>query len=402
VLKTYAILNFKASPAGNSKWHAPHIVSADLNAKELRARGWKTRRYDLAKKTELSSFIKDVDSGAISDVLTNNLSFPCIREADMKARLERHNINIVSVNADWSWLFLNTFYSAKGQNNRPASSDELKHFTTVLNVDAADNHLVEQIVPRSSYVGRFRPFAINPHGRSQPIPMQDRDIDVLFVSSFQGRLIGNSISNFPWIGKVDTFIRQYETERLNGTVLNAVVTFLKAQGIVTSDELNVDHAFAAMYATFTLRQLRKENVLNQLRPFKVRFASDHVRENADQLPRQWVSSDVIPFEELLQLYKRSKIVVNVLPTTYFGIAERILTAMSYGAVPITDTNPYIEQTFTDGQDMLFFDFSGSSLTDKIEYYLANLNELQEISHRALERAHTEFSVKQSIDHMLNK
>lgn len=60
-------------------------------------------------------------------------------------------------------------------------------------------------------------------------------------------------------------------------------------------------------------------------------------------------------EKCLTVWQQSKIALNTMTWHKDGITERILNAMLQKAVVLTERNPYMEEAFSDGRDVLLYD-----------------------------------------------
>ena len=60
-------------------------------------------------------------------------------------------------------------------------------------------------------------------------------------------------------------------------------------------------------------------------------------------------------DDSLKVLADAKIALNVMPWFRGGFQERIASAMLCGAISLTDTSTYIEDNFTDGEDILIYD-----------------------------------------------
>lgn len=64
--------------------------------------------------------------------------------------------------------------------------------------------------------------------------------------------------------------------------------------------------------------------------------------------------DPLPYEEVIEVMKKSKIVLNSCPWSKNGVHERIFAGIACGAAVITNGNRYIQKHFTDGDDIVFY------------------------------------------------
>ncbi len=64
-----------------------------------------------------------------------------------------------------------------------------------------------------------------------------------------------------------------------------------------------------------------------------------------------------PFAEIFRYMSASKVALNVMPWFKAGSHERIFNALLSGACPVSDKSTWLEQKFTDGEDMVFYDLN---------------------------------------------
>jgi hypothetical protein len=77
----------------------------------------------------------------------------------------------------------------------------------------------------------------------------------------------------------------------------------------------------------------------------------------------------VPFEEALQLMRRSRLVLNANANFGEGSHERVLSALIAGACAATDTSTFYTSEFQDGRDILLFRWT------ELERGIARINEL---------------------------
>jgi spore maturation protein CgeB len=97
---------------------------------------------------------------------------------------------------------------------------------------------------------------------------------------------------------------------------------------------------------------------------------------------------LLPFQEwprVVELMRESKIVINVQPFHIYGSHERLMTAMAHGAAVATDRNPYLEERFEDGQDLIFYEFTKGHLRKKLMDYLENIDHLRSVAQQGAEK-----------------
>lgn len=81
----------------------------------------------------------------------------------------------------------------------------------------------------------------------------------------------------------------------------------------------------------------------------------------------------VNYFEALNLLKKSKICLNSMPFFKCGTHERIFASLACGAVPFTKNNQYLNQHFSDGNNLLFYS-SFDEVNKKIHHFLENEKE----------------------------
>lgn len=100
--------------------------------------------------------------------------------------------------------------------------------------------------------------------------------------------------------------------------------------------------------------------------------------------------EVLPFQTwpgIQDFMRDSKIVVNIMPFHIRALHERLMTAMVLGCVVFADRTPLLEELFTDGKDIVFFDYRKGDLGEKIRHYLAHPEKLKTIAENAARKMH---------------
>lgn len=82
----------------------------------------------------------------------------------------------------------------------------------------------------------------------------------------------------------------------------------------------------------------------------------------------------VPFHEMLDILKQSKITLNSMPFFRDGTHERIFAGLACGAFPVTSESQYLREQFQEGQELLFYQSKNkSNISDEIEHLLQNEN-----------------------------
>lgn len=81
--------------------------------------------------------------------------------------------------------------------------------------------------------------------------------------------------------------------------------------------------------------------------------------------------DPVPFQQLVEIMKKSQIVLNNSPCIKHGAHPRIFTGIACGAMVFTGANAYICEQFKDRESLAFYRYNElTSLDELIAYYLS--------------------------------
>lgn len=92
-------------------------------------------------------------------------------------------------------------------------------------------------------------------------------------------------------------------------------------------------------------------------------------------------------DECLEIWQKSKIALNIMSWHKNAITERIINSMLQKAVVLTEKNPYLENQFEDGQDIMYYELDHLEKLPKIiSSLLESEQELTEIGERGYKKA----------------
>ena len=208
-------------------------------------------------------------------------------------------------------------------------------------------------------------FHYVPHGGnlpvSQPKEYLDREINVAFMGSYSDtQPLENTMNQLPDLIKmvVNNVIKNYYatwTEPLENLY---DYEFRKYQLNLSREE------FAGFMNELTcvdqyLRALNRELILNTLTSngVKVDVFGAGWEHYACPNPENLCIHGQIGYTEVLETMCNSKIVLNPLPLFTNGSHERVFTSMLCGAVCVSEKNLYLQQEFTDNENITFFNMA---------------------------------------------
>ncbi len=112
----------------------------------------------------------------------------------------------------------------------------------------------------------------------------------------------------------------------------------------------------------------------------------------------------VTVEESLMVMEESRISLNVMAWHKDGFTERIANSMLNNSVVLTDKSTFLQENFTDGEDILLYDLLHlDRMTKTIKRYLDEPgNALKKIAAKAYDKAEEKYTWKQTAEELLRK
>ncbi|MCL2252832.1 MAG: glycosyltransferase [Lachnospiraceae bacterium] len=244
-----------------------------------------------------------------------------------------------------------------------------------------------------NFIGKYFPQVKNvhflPHGGKKNnhvhIPYNKREIDVLYIGSCQA-----DIEEYPLIKYLpengrELYIYVYEKLYHNHSleVADAIRLYLEEKQIFPNEDKLVEIIFN-LHCTMerTIRRWYKLDAIRVLAENGIRV--EIYGEQWDEIEKKHYTNISIhkrvSSQECVDLVCNSKLVLNFMPWFKDGSHERIYIAMLNEAICISDRSKYLEEKFTHGKDIVFFDYGDlQGLAEDIKYLLANDDIAQQIA-----------------------
>lgn len=233
----------------------------------------------------------------------------------------------------------------------------------VLCIDRNHMNYVERFYPNIPAVGFL------PHGGASPRtaikPISERGIDVLYAGSLYAdrvpRRLDLSAWDFPAEQICDRSI-EYLLAHPEETIEDVLERQLRQDGVILSDEelrrfisscVHVERAVSSHYRERIVGSVAEAGISLNL------YGEGWEKCDWIGLPNVHYGGRVAP-EKILSLMGDSKIVLNTLPWFKDGGHERVFNAMLCGAVAVSETSKYLEETLP-SDAWVPFDLSSESL-----------------------------------------
>lgn len=226
-------------------------------------------------------------------------------------------------------------------------------------------------------------------------PIADRTMDIVFTGNYASpqrfvkyiTRLGDEYTAF-YYEMIDELLRHPMR-----TVEEVVEEYLRREiADVTEEQLGEtmqNITFLDLYVRYTVRgEVVKALVDGGM---KVHVFGDKWNELTCNHPENLINGDSLFSEECLEKISDSKLSFNVLPWFRAGAHDRIFNTMLNGSVCVTDSNPYLDEFLSDGENCVMYDLCDiPSLVQKVRETLSCEDRMQDIADRGrkLAGAHT--------------
>lgn len=105
----------------------------------------------------------------------------------------------------------------------------------------------------------------------------------------------------------------------------------------------------------------------------------------------------VSYQELLDMFNNTKIVINMTGHLNYGMTERIASAMINGAAVMTEKDAFTQDHFIEDENIIFYEFNQMDhMIDKIKAYLSKEEKLERIARKGQEYASRMFDFKNEV------
>ncbi len=202
----------------------------------------------------------------------------------------------------------------------------------------------------------FAPHA-GPDPIDNPLPMVDRDIDLMFAGNF--KLLPDTDE---WAARkadfdslaaaaIDDATEKILEEDLES--FQALVSAFEARGMDWREMDFKDVWEAHRVAESFAEGIRRCEVLSKIEHLGLHIVGEVSDEVRNRLPK--TTFHKFPgFPKMLEMVERTKILINVTPKLAGGSHDRICNGMARGSVLATTYSSYLAEQFEDGKDIIYF------------------------------------------------
>ncbi len=141
---------------------------------------------------------------------------------------------------------------------------------------------------------------------------------------------------------------------------------------------------ASVTSEWNMRRVYKLEILRLLGEagIRVEVIGDHYEDPDIVWPENIHFRPPVTMEECRRLTGNAKISLNIMPWFKDGGHDRVFNAMLNGAVSVTDTTGYLQERFTHGRDIVFYDLADlPQLVTNVTWLLAHPDQAAMIAER---------------------
>ncbi|HEY3917803.1 MAG TPA: glycosyltransferase [Stellaceae bacterium] len=249
---------------------------------------------------------------------------------------------------------------------RPAVSVMVDHPCTLIkelaaeqSTDAVTGWVDASHVEAVKVLGFAHRAVFLPHAGPDPtertVPMAEREIDIFFAGTLDDAIERPKTDGGASADAAQLVFDAVELmEKTGAPVLACTLQVIRQHGISTSSLTRNDFA-RLMTSTLEIGELnRRANVLAALPDdLSVVIASNYLpvalrdRTNIRHL------GHIDDFDQIRNLMRHTRIVLNTTAKFPLGSHERIWYAMAEGALVLTDSSVFVKQDFADGENILY-------------------------------------------------
>lgn len=289
------------------------------------------------------------------------------------------------------------------------------HHTRLLNLAASNTYIGCFDMNHVDYVRRYYPKHKNvnfiPHFSFKAesfIPYENKSIDVYFPGSYRNTLTYNTdLEDMP---------------KVFANIVKELITLQLMDKTLTLEEALRKH-LASLNFKYTNEEFQELMDMAKLTDLYVR---DYYREKIvrsildagiplivcgkgwEKLKEEYlellaiVGDGGLDIEDNVKLISDSKIIINVFPSIKNGTHERIFTAMRNCSICFSNSNKYLNENFSDGDNIVLYDIDKiDEIPDKIKWILNEPDKAKIIAENGYHKAYKEYDEKHTARRVLD-
>lgn len=234
---------------------------------------------------------------------------------------------------------------------------------------------------------RFMPHAGTYMGEPDLENYEKRPYDVLFSGTFYEphiylEQIDEMFSDNELIKMFYHNLADYMTDRNEVSTEQAVVDVMDLMRLIMSEKQVIQLFRFAEPVDWLARMYYRKQIVQMIADSGIDLwllGRGWENHPAAMLDNVHIINDRIPFKDTLPIMAKAKINLNIMPWFKDGTHDRIFNILLQGSLPLTDKSKWLEDNFTDNENIVFYDLNElDSIPEIIKNYLDNPEKSKEI------------------------
>lgn len=260
-----------------------------------------------------------------------------------------------------------------------------------------------------AYVDFMPHVGTAPKGDGPVIPYEERKYDILFSATYykpESKLkeIGQIFADNKGMQQFYELMYHNLIEDSDLTTEQAVFLTLRQTGWKISEDTLKIIFRCAESVDWAIRMYQRDRVVTALAcSGQELYLLGRGWENhcSAEYPNVHRIADRVPYEQTLRYMSDAKINLNVFPWFKSGTHDRIFNTLLQHSLPLTDSSRWVDEQFTDGQDIALYSLKHlDQLPDIAERLLKNPEKAEKIIENGYQKVLHEFTWKNCADWIL--
>lgn len=238
----------------------------------------------------------------------------------------------------------------------------------------------------------------------EAIPYEEREIKVLFTGGCPDEDVERQrvVREYgdPWMVELFELLVERGISHPDNTTEENLKFFLRDKGLDATDQvIRTLMSTIGIRVEYYLRGYYRRKIVCGLveAGIPVSVAGLCWEHCFPTVPANLSLLGAVDFSETALLTANAQISLNVMPLFKAGMHDRVLTAMHCGTVCVTDPSLYLEEHFTDGENIVFYRLDRlEQLPEQLWGLLEDASEAKDIAMAGYEKVREEYTWEQMV------
>lgn len=212
----------------------------------------------------------------------------------------------------------------------------------------------------------------------------DKEYDFIFVGSYK--------SPNTWDGVIAELDEKYNgdaTKLIDMMKNNPNLLYEGCVRRILGEDIDSEAFFDLKQTYFVVMSYYRQEIIKSLLDYGIKldvFGNSWKTKDFEQYSTLIIHDELTP-KESLDIYKKSRMSLNIMSWHKDGRTERVANSMLNGSLVISDRCDYLSEEYKDGEDIVLFDLEEIALLpQRINDLQKKTGEIEKMSQRAYEKA----------------